>query len=539
MTASARRALLAAALLLAAAWWALRLWGDLPGRAFDPSDPAAQLAQAQSAAARLESDGVRGWMADVISDPGAKPAQAGQMSLALSLGLPPSPSGYAIFCGFWTLLLFSVIEAAVWRARGPGAGLLFAAFSLGSNALLGQALYGGHSWPGQVFLWLAASLWLSQGPPLSWRRAAAFGIFLSLSVLASYHMAPLAAALAAAWTAAYAEDCVRRRKAGAAGPLFALALVALPALFEAATWTLAKPHYWQTLLWQAQDAAVAARAIAPGFRPGWSYFWDFLRSAEGPVFALAVLILALVEAGALAPGVARDPRRWPWLILPAAGLTFACAPGLVKLGRVCLPALVALLPLAAMGADRLASRITGRSRAAAVAAFCVVLLWAGAARRERTWRAFHAGRDIEAAIESRGGAGPPIVIGLSLPFAYGPGPEVRVQTMAGLRQAVRQGRDWLLVSDLSAWWWLGFMGRRKFDIPVVRVLTSRAPYVEVPGVESSWMQPFTNEVQYELIRTGRLPFPVPNRLYRARDFLAAAQGPRPGTARSNTGPGDR
>ncbi len=519
---AARRGALAfaACLLVPALWWAGRLWLDTGTRAFDNSDPSEQLSQALEPVARWNARGPLGWLCAVASDPGAKPLQSGLLSAAILCGLPGDHVGYELFTGFFVILLMALVQAALSRGDGGlAAGVVFAGFALGSNVALQQALYGGHSWQGQAFLWLAAGLWTVSGPPAAPSgRVFLFGLCWGAALLSSYHMAPMLAALGLAWAAWLAAGAVRERRwPWRAATAFSAGAAAILATLEAFTFAIPKHHYWETLYWQFH----AAQGVPRTFRDAGFYFLDLLRTCESPAFAAALGALSLIGGGALARRL-KEPRTWPWLVLPAASLAFAQAPSTIKLERTCLPAVIALFPLAGLGAKALLDLAPAKARLPAAVALALALVLFNEGRLRRTWLAFHAGQAIEAVIAAHGGGGPAVIVGPSIPYNYEPGRQPRVGSMADLRREVSQGRRWVLVSDLSPWFWNGFLPPQRFDIPVRRIYDGRTPFFPVPGVESTSFQEFSNEFQYHMIRDGELPFPVENRLYRASDFLAAA-----------------
>jgi hypothetical protein len=210
---------------------------------------------------------------------------------------------------------------------------------------------------------------------------------------------------------------------------------------------------------------------------------------------------------------------------PLAGYALLEGAGSLGPGRLYLPILPFLFALGALGASRGIERLrAGWARRLAAAALVAALLLSGQAKRASTWAAFHAGDRIAGVMRGPSGEANAatdgiVVVGQSLPYIYLPGHETRVSTRAGLLASVQTGREWVLVSRFSSWFFNGF--RTDFEIPVETVYRSSQPFVPIAGVESSDFQPHTNEFIYCKIAQGQIEFPAADRLYRARDFLRA------------------
>jgi hypothetical protein len=493
------------------AYWACVLFTGLRARAFDPSDPSEQMQQAASMAAELRGGGLLGWLGAVRSDYLGKPLFHGLLSLGIMAGIPADHAGYKLMTGLMVLLLVLAFASALWRRFGPWPALLAAAWLSGSNAELSQALYGGHSWLGQVLLWAAVasaniSAWdtLARSPA----RSACFGLFLALSVLSSHHMAlwisPLLLFWAWRWTSSKGgARPLAGLAAGLAAPLF---------LLEFLAFSVQKRHYWEALAVQFSAAA----SLSPADKGLHGYLFLLLGRSESALFLVLLGLAAAAGALHLWRGWRRgDPACALHLFYPLVACAVLEAPQLLRLGRLYFPALPFVFVWAGVGAARLLERLReGAPRAAAGWTLAALILLCGLGPRIGTRRAFHAGKTF--------GDGGLIVAGRSLPYIYLPDRELRVTHCRNLAAAIRSGGDRLLVSRYSHWFWRSFLDKASFDIPVEEAFASGLPYRPVPGVESVPFELFTNEVLGRRLLTGGLPFPEPNRLYRACDFAAWA-----------------
>jgi len=523
-------------LLLAfvAAYLGYSLFGGLPSRAFDPSDPTEEITDSMTAVSGFRQGGCVGWASKVASNPNAKPALYAVLSLGYLAGLPEGHVGYKIMVGAMILLLGACLQWALLKRYGALALAFGSGLIVSSNLLLAYALWGGSIWAGQLFLWaavlLAAGRWKETvaSPP----RSFLFGLLLSLSFMASYSMGAFAAAMAAAWSVCWAVrvvkgDCERVRPAAA---LLAGALIA-PLGLEAVAFAVTKPHYWSVVSGRLRYAL--GENLITGGAP--AFLADLLGSNESRLFIAVVVLGVLLDLLAHArdalrksPGASSDPL---FAAVPALVLAYFALGTSPRLGRVFLPLLPFLLVSAGAGLARAVESLPRPAwRWSGALALCAFLAASAQGRQGETRRAFRAGERL---IEHMGGGEERLlVIGYSVPYQYLPGRETRVGSMADLAAKAQTGDEWVLASRFSNWFRRDFTDERDPGaVPIARAFSSDRPFTPVPGVESLPFEAFTNSDLYARIRAGKAPFPVENRLYRAREFLSACSSSS--TASSN------
>lgn len=458
------------ALGAAALWWALVLGLGLSSRAFDPSDPGQQLAAAARSAQVLRAAGPRAWLGAVAAGSLAKPAQNAVLSLAFAAGVPASPRAYLAVTALFTLAALLLAQLCVGLLFGLEASAAFAVLCACSSAVLAEAFHGGHTWYGQAFLWGALALELRK------KRAELVALLCGLSVLASHHMAPLALALCVHRLARSRGRALPGVLLGAFGPLVLMELLGSGA---------GRPHYWDVL---GRMLSLATQTKDPALDSIHGFIFRWLFGAEGAIFG------ALILAGA-AYGCLRG--RFLFAALLGALCVYEL-PWALRIGRVQLPLLLFFFAAAAAGA-------AGLPRKALAGGLLALLVLSGPKLL-----------DLRADFQFRG---PAVAVGPSLPFDYGE--TARVSTCAELAKVPPQTE--VLVSRWSGWYWRGFLGLDRFDVPVEKLFASNAPSAQVPGVESSSYQLYSNDALFQRVRAGELAFPVANRVYRAADVQSACK----------------